>query len=74
MDNSPRPYDLNQPEERARLIAELIGYMRVSKNHGTDSNGRWFAWCALRELQRGMEQGKYILTHTEETSPVVSEK
>ena len=51
-DNSPRPYDLDNPDEVARLMRELEGYMRVSLHysHGTDHEGRRFAYEALRSL------------------------
>ena len=51
-DNSPRPYDLSNPDEHTRLMRELEGYMRVSLHysHGTDHEGRRFAYEALRAL------------------------
>lgn len=50
--NSPRPYNLFDPNELRRLMRECEGYLRVChKNHGTDWEGRNFAMQALRRLQ-----------------------
>lgn len=48
--SAPRPYDLSNPAELARLHQELEGYMRVSLKDGTDTEGRAHAYEALREL------------------------
>ena len=41
------PYDLRDPDEIARLLRELEGYMRVSLRDGTDADGRAHAYDAL---------------------------
>ena len=48
--SAPRPYDLDDPAELARLHHELEGYMRVSLKDGTDTEGRAWAYAALCEL------------------------
>ncbi len=48
--NPPRPFDLNKASERRRLLTELIGYVKVSLNHGADTEGRQYALCALKQL------------------------
>lgn len=50
MSLNPKPYDLSDPKEVRRLLVELEGYMRVSMLHGTDTEGRKFAYEALRRL------------------------
>jgi hypothetical protein len=50
--NAPRPYDLANPAEVQRLLGEVIGYMRTSLRHGTDTKGRQFALDALRQMER----------------------
>ena len=55
-DNQPRPYELDKPEERTRLLRELAGYCKVSAFHeqGGDRLGREFASEALyRALKLG---------------------
>jgi hypothetical protein len=49
---SPRPYNLDDPNEHARLMRELEAYMKVSlrNSHGLDREGRYFAYEALRDL------------------------
>ncbi len=51
--SAPRPYDLGDPAELARLHNELEGYMRVSLKDGTDTEGRAHAYAALCALNRG---------------------
>ena len=48
-DDSPRPYNLDDPEELRRLLFETIGYARVSldRKDGTDHSGRILAYEAL---------------------------
>jgi len=46
----PRPYNLADPAEVDRLHHELQGYMRVSLQDGTDTEGR------EQDLLRGMGQ------------------
>lgn len=55
--SAPRPYDLSDPAEVARLHDELEGYMRVSLKDGTDTEGRAHAYAALCELNRSR---KYV--------------
>lgn len=52
----PRPFDLDNPEERARLLREVAGYLKVSAffHEGTDKAGREYAGEALlRALRLG---------------------
>ena len=49
----PRAYDLSNPDEVARLLREVTGYMQVSLRQGTDFDGRRFALDALKQLQAG---------------------
>jgi hypothetical protein len=46
----PRPYDLTDEADRARLLRETLGYARVSldRKDGTDRPGREFAHDALK--------------------------
>jgi len=48
--NKPRAFDLTDPSEVRRLLWETIGYMRVSRNHGTDTEGRRYALEGLEAL------------------------
>jgi hypothetical protein len=48
--SKPRPYQLDDPAEIARLIRETLGYMRVSRMDGTDRKGRQHAIDALEWL------------------------
>ena len=48
----PRPYDLSDPAEVARLLREVVGYMRTSLHHGTDTDGRRHALTALQQIER----------------------
>lgn len=50
--SAPRPYELEKPEEVERLLRETASYLRVSLNHGTDTEGRRHALTALGELQQ----------------------
>ncbi len=59
--SDPRPYDLADPKEMARLHHELEGYMRVSLKDGTDTEGRAFAYAALCELNRSRSQGVVVM-------------
>lgn len=54
--SQPSAFDLNDPAEIRRLHGELRGYMRVSLNDGTDTEGRAHAYAALCELVRREEQ------------------
>lgn len=45
--NEPRPY-LSTIAEAVRLQSEVTGYMRTSINSGTDTEGRMFAYTALK--------------------------
>ena len=47
----PQPYDLSQQSEVDRLMFELTGYMQISRNHGSDIDGREYAYQALKEIQ-----------------------
>ncbi len=47
-DNRPRPYNLANADDRARLLRETLGYARVSLHHGTDTKGRRYAYDALK--------------------------
>jgi len=49
----PEPYDLSDPDEVKRLFSELVGYMKVSLNHGTDNEGRKYALEALEKVNSG---------------------
>lgn len=55
MSLQPKPYDLTDPRELRRLFIELEGYMRVSLRHGTDTEGREFAYEALRKFNHDPE-------------------
>ena len=48
----PRPYNLDDPTEIARLYREVVGYLRACErqHHGTDSMGRAYAYDALVTL------------------------
>ncbi len=48
--NRPRPYDLSKQREVNRLVRELRGYMQVSIDHGTDTEGRQHALDALNTI------------------------
>ena len=48
--SAPKPYDLLDPEEYKRLIREVLGYMKVSRNDGTDLTGRAYAIEALEKM------------------------
>ena len=48
--NPPRQYDLDSPDDLDRLLRETLAYARVSLHHGTDTEGRRFAYDALRTL------------------------
>ena len=52
----PKPYDLTKPGESKRLVEELISYMKVSVNDGTDHEGRRYALEALPGLRPLLEQ------------------
>lgn len=56
--SAPRPYDLNDPAEVARLHDELESYMRVSLKDGTDTEGRAHAYAALCQINRDRRRGK----------------
>lgn len=47
----PRPYDLSDPTELARLLRETLGYAHTSLHakDGTDLTGREYAYFALRD-------------------------
>lgn len=55
MPNPPRPYDIDDPADLARLFREARGYLRVSLDHGTDWEGRRFAMAAFEVLIGRME-------------------
>ncbi len=46
----PRPFNIEDQQERDRLMSETLGYARVSlhKKEGTDLKGREFAYDALK--------------------------
>jgi hypothetical protein len=48
--NPPRPYNLEDKADRARLLRETLGYAHVSigSRDGTDRPGREFAHDALK--------------------------
>ena len=48
--NEPRPYDLMQQSEVDRWFREMMGYFRISRHHGTDREGREYAYQALRTM------------------------
>lgn len=51
MENPPREYDLTDPKELTRLYRECSGYLRTCMGkHGTDYEGRKFAFDALNKL------------------------
>lgn len=47
----PRPYDLSDQTELARLLRETLGYAHTSLHgkDGTDLTGREYAYFALRD-------------------------
>lgn len=51
-ENEPRPFDLSNVNEIARLFREIDGYLGAcaKEHHGTDFDGRLYARAALREL------------------------
>ncbi len=52
----PRPYDLDNADERVRLYRECRGYLHTCHyKHGTDWEGRKFAMDALDALVARME-------------------
>ena len=58
--SAPRPYDLNDAAELARLHDELEGYMRVSLKDGTDTDGRAHAYAALVQLNQLNKKSWYL--------------
>jgi len=52
----PKEYDLEKPEEFQRLIREVLSYMEVSRNNGTDKEGREYAIKALRFIRINSKQ------------------
>ncbi len=54
--NKPRPYDMDKPEEFTRLMRETLEYMKVSRHHGTDGEGREHAIDALSFLVTNSKQ------------------
>jgi hypothetical protein len=52
-----RAYEMGDPDERARLVREVKGYLFTcrSQHHGTDWSGRAFALAALDELPAYLE-------------------
>lgn len=50
--NSPRPYDLSDPDEVRRLLREVSGYLNACRreHHGTDFSGRRYAIDALDSI------------------------
>lgn len=46
----PRAFDLADPQELKRLLFEVTGYLRVSRLHGSDVDGRAFALEALERI------------------------
>jgi hypothetical protein len=51
-DNPPRPFNLDDHSERARLFREVAGYLHTCRreHHGTDIEGRRFAIEAMEQL------------------------
>jgi hypothetical protein len=49
--NRPRPYDMADEAELARLLRETLGYAHTSLHakEGTDLTGREYAYFALRD-------------------------
>ncbi len=45
--SKPRPFELADPDERARLLRETVGYAKVGLHYGTDTLGRELAYYAL---------------------------
>lgn len=56
---NPKPFDLADPKERERLLFEVTGYLRVSRNDGTDIDGRRYALEALEEIGKLVRAGAY---------------
>ena len=48
--SEPQPYDLSSYEEFQRLMKETLAYMKVSRNDGTDRDGREYAITALSHI------------------------
>lgn len=46
----PKAYDIDNPDEVARLHRECFGYLHASRRSGTDREGRQFAMDALDAL------------------------
>ena len=54
IENQPRPYDLDKPEDRARLLREVGSYLKTSAfyHEGTDHDGRRYAGEAMLKAVR----------------------
>lgn len=52
--NSPRPYELSDPDEATRLLQETHGYAITSRHQGTDNDGRRYA---IEALSRAINAG-----------------
>jgi hypothetical protein len=63
--SEPRPFNLDDEDERIRLIHEIAGYIRVSRkqfiNDGTDQPGRQYAYEAIQDLSRGLRERRLSL-------------
>lgn len=55
--SKPRPYDLTDPEEVARLYREVCGYLHTCRleHHGTDTKGREYAIQAMDTMRLNAE-------------------
>lgn len=67
-DNSPKPFDLEIPGERARLLREVGNYLKTSSfyHRGTDQDGRRYAGEALLKALR---LGYVLAAKPEGTTP-----
>lgn len=52
VENPPRPFNLSDLWERARLFREVAGYLHTCRreHHGTDRDGRSYACEAMETL------------------------
>jgi hypothetical protein len=64
--NRPRPYNLADEAETARLLRETLGYAHTSLHgkDGTDLTGREYAYFALRDA---LKQGYRLVPPSQST-------
>ena len=61
--NDPKPFTATI-KDGLRLQKEITGYLKASLTHGTDEEGRMFAYTALKS-------GQFIMTTTKELEEMI---